>query len=80
MGDFNALFIFTEFHQTFSNVDGFLPFAGCLINLQQLLQGADAKIGLIHQLFEHLFSAIVQTGGHIVAAKLLYGQQTLLIG
>ena len=80
MGDLNALLIFTQLHQTFSGINGFLPVAGGLINLQELLQRADAEICFIHQLREHIFSAIVQPRGHVIPPQLLHRKETLIVG
>ena len=80
MGDLNALLIFTQLHQTFSRINGFLPVAGGLINLQELLQRADAEICFIHQLRKHIFRAIVQPRSHVISSQLLYGQQSLIVG
>lgn len=44
---------------------------------QQLLQRRYAKIRFVSQLAEHVFRAVVKPGRHIVAAQLLYRQQTL---
>ena len=46
---------------------------------QQLLQRADAEVGFIRQLLEHIFGAIVKPGGHIVATQLLDRQQALIV-
>lgn len=47
---------------------------------QQLLQRRYAKILFVSQLAEHVFRAVVKPGRHIVAAQLLYRQQTLFEG
>ncbi|MNI67447.1 hypothetical protein D3C73_1230800 [compost metagenome] len=78
--DLNSLLIFTELHQAFRNVNGFLPLTGCLIDLQQLLQRTHAEIGFIGKLIEHVFSAVIQTCGHVIATELLNRQQTLFVG
>ena len=46
----------------------------------QLLQRTDAEICLINQLSKHVFCPVVKSGRHVIAAKLLNRQQTLLIG
>ncbi|CSP92599.1 Uncharacterised protein [Shigella sonnei] len=33
MGNFDALFIFTQLHQAFGNINCFLPLAGSLVDL-----------------------------------------------
>ena len=72
VGDFATMFLFPQLHQPFSHFNSRLPVAGRLVNLQQLLQRAEAEIGLIHQLFEHVFRAVIQSGGHIIPSQLLH--------
>lgn len=80
MGNVDTVIFFAEFDQAFSHINGFLPVAGRLIDLQQLRKRAAAKIGFVHQLAEHIFGAIVKTRCHVIAPQLLYGQQTLIVG
>ena len=80
VGDFATMLLFAQLHQPLSHLNRRLPVAGRLVDLQQLLQRAEAKISLIHQLFEHVFRTVIQPGGHIVAPQLLDGQQALIVG
>ena len=45
-----------------------------------MLQCPDAKICFIHQLREHIFSAIVQPRGHVIPPQLLHRKETLIVG
>ncbi|MNE71062.1 hypothetical protein D3C80_1668990 [compost metagenome] len=68
MRNLDTLLIFAQFDQALGGVDGFLPVAGQLIDLQELLQSADAEFRFIDQLAKHIFSTIIKTRSHIVAA------------
>ena len=79
MGNFASLLIFTKLNQPLRNINGFLPVAGRLINLQELLERADTKICLINKLIEHIFRTVIHPCGHVVTAQLLNGKQSLVI-
>ncbi|CAH0289424.1 hypothetical protein SRABI106_03472 [Rahnella aquatilis] len=73
---FTAVF-FAELDQTFRHINGVLPVAGGLMNNQQLFQRKQLEILLFHQLVEHVFRTIIETGSHVITTQLLYGEQAL---